>query len=163
MTRRRRTLLAAAAVVGTLVLGGCGDSSAQRRAEVAARGRTVMPFDLARTTHVFTDLADGGVQTVTANDAADNEQIGLIRGHLQDEQTRFVRGDFSDPEAIHGPQMPGLAELKAAGGRVHVRYKELGDGARLWYSTEDPALVDALHAWFKAQSSDHGSEHHMTG
>jgi hypothetical protein len=36
------------------------------QAKVAARGAEVMPFDLDRTTHVFTKLPDGGVQTVTA-------------------------------------------------------------------------------------------------
>ena len=159
-------MVSAAGVAGVLVLAGWlltrtgGDEKrTQRQAEVAAKGNGVMPFDLAKTTHVFTDLDDGGRQTVTANDATDTEQIVSIRSHLQEEEAKFRGGDFSDPGAIHGENMPGLGELKSAAGRVQVRYEELSDGARLWYSSADPILVDALHDWFNAQSSDHGSEH----
>jgi hypothetical protein len=155
-------VMATAVAIGGRAITSSRRSGAQtaRQAEVAARGGTVMPFDLKKTTHVFTDLADGGVQTVTANDADDDAQIVLVRAHLQDEEAKFRAGDFSDPEAIHGPSMPGLAALKAADGGVQVRYEAVAAGARLWYSTSDPGLVDALHAWFAAQSSDHGSALH---
>ncbi|GAA1580951.1 hypothetical protein GCM10009789_38530 [Kribbella sancticallisti] len=133
-----------------------GGDLADRRAEVAARGADVMPFDLTRTTHVFSKNATGGVQTVTANDPADTTQIELIRGHLREEATKFTRGDFADPAAIHGHDMPGLAELRAGAARVDVRYEQLEDGATLSYSTEEPQLVKGIHAWFEAQSSDHG-------
>ena len=170
--RRRRTVLVVAATaasgllffLGAWSLGGMGrnGSQGQRQEEVAARGSQVMPFDLAKTTHVFTDRDDGGVQTVTADDPGDATQVGLIRTHLREEEAKFTKGDFGDPTTIHGSAMPGLKELQAAGDRVQVRYEETADGARLWYSTADPSLVDALHAWFKAQSSDHRSEHHPT-
>jgi hypothetical protein len=133
-----------------------GQAAASRQAEVAARGRAVMGFDLDRTTHVFQDLPDGGRQTVTADDPADRQQVRLVQVHLRNEQAAFARGDFADPAAIHGQEMPGLAELKAGVGRVTVRYRALRGGAELRYQTSDPVLVAALHAWFKAQTSDHG-------
>jgi hypothetical protein len=167
LTPRTRTLLLGAAVLllaaGLVTTGWLlpnrpptGQASASRQAEVAAKGRVVMPFDLDRTTHVFEELADGGRQTVTADDPTDHQQVRLIQAHLRDEQAAFARGDFADPAAIHGQAMAGLAELTAGVGRVRVRYRALGDGAELRYRTSDPVLVAALHAWFTAQTSDHG-------
>jgi hypothetical protein len=131
-------------------------ASPERRAEVAARGARVMPFDLTRTTHAFTSTGEGGVQTVTANDPGDTLQVRLIREHLRRESDRFARGDFDDPMAIHGHQMPGLAELRTAGGKVRVEYSEIPAGARIRYRTSDPGLREALHRWFAAQRRDHG-------
>lgn len=129
----------------------------QRRiANVAQRGAQVMPFDLDRTLHVFERTDDGGLQTVTARAAADHDQIALIRAHLREEAASFSRGDFSDPAAIHGDTMPGLAELRASAGQIDVRYSDLPDGAQISYRTDDPALIEALHHWFAAQLSDHG-------
>ena len=131
-------------------------SMTDRQAEVATRGSTVMPFELERTTHNFQKTSDGGLQTVTADDARDTEQVHLIREHLSAEARRFTEGDFGDPAAIHGAAMPGLAELAEAGSAITIEYRELADGAAIRYSTSDPALVTALHHWFDAQVSDHG-------
>jgi hypothetical protein len=133
-----------------------------RIAEVADRGREVMPFDLDKTTHVFEPASDGGRQTVVAKDATDGEQIALIRAHLRSEADKFQRGDFSDPAAIHGPDMPGLAELRAGAARIEVQFSETPAGAEILYTTEEPGLVDALHRWFAAQLADHG-DHVMPG
>ncbi|MFF2852808.1 hypothetical protein ACFVT5_41945 [Streptomyces sp. NPDC058001] len=51
--------------------------------------------------------------------------------------------------------MPGRAELQDGYERIEVRYKERSDGATLTCTTDEPALVDALHGWFEAQLSDH--------
>ncbi|WP_218021079.1 hypothetical protein [Nocardia crassostreae] len=96
----------------------------------------------------------------TAHEPADAEQIRLIREHLTAEAAKFATGDFSDPTTIHGDEMLGLADLRAGVNRFTVRYEELPDGAILHYSSNEPALVDALHRWFEAQSSDHGTDHH---
>jgi hypothetical protein len=135
---------------------GADQPLADRQAEVAAKGRSVMPFDLDRTTHRFQELPDGGRQTVTADDPTDRAQARLIQAHLRKEQAAFSRGDFTDPASIHGNTMPGLAALKAGASRIAVRYQDLPDGAELRYTTSDPVLVAALHAWFKAQRIDHG-------
>jgi len=64
-----------ALVVGGFAVAGFGDGGNRpvgaRQAAVERRGMAVMPFDQARTTHVFTKTADGGVESVAANDPAD--------------------------------------------------------------------------------------------
>lgn len=123
---------------------------------VAERGRQVMPFDLEKTTHVFTPSEDGGRQEVLAKDPADAEQIRLIREHLAEIAAAFGRGDFSGPASIHGDAMPGLSALRTAPpGRVEYRYQELPDGARIDYVSRDAGLVEAIHRYFDAQLSDH--------
>ena len=149
-----------AAVGAALLIGGIqqdsGEARTGRQEAVAERGRTVMPFDLEQTTHHFTPTKTGGVQDVVADQPDDATQVSLIRTHLQQEAKAFSQGDFGDPAQIHGDSMPGLAELEGGYQRIEVRYRERPDGATLTYTTEEPALVDALHDWFEAQLSDHG-------
>jgi hypothetical protein len=137
------------------------ESSATRQQEIVKKGANVMPFDLARTTHYFDDTASGGIETVTANDPADMTQIALIRAHLASEEKRFARGDFSDPAKIHGRDMPGLAKLETAGGKLRVSYKDLPAGASLTYASRDQATIAAIHEWFAAQRNDHEAHAHM--
>jgi hypothetical protein len=148
--------LVVALAVGGWVLSDLVRGAGSREAEVAERGARVMPFDLERTTHVFRATSDGGVQEVVSDDAVDPEQVALIRGHLREEAIRFTAGDFADPAAIHGDDMPGLAVLRARHDDVDVAYAELAAGARITYRSRDPEVVDALHAWFDAQLADHG-------
>lgn len=129
---------------------------AARQAEIAARSRQVMPFDLDHTTHHFAKAATGGVQTVTSDDPADAQQVKLIREHLTAEAARFSRGEYGDPASIHGGDMPGLRDLEQGRARIHIRYTEAPAGARIAYTTPDASLVKALHAWFDAQITDHG-------
>lgn len=157
MIRKTQLLIAALPVAATLSFG-CADSAPQRtrQEEVAARGAEVMPFDLERTTHIFEPLDDGGIQRVTADDATDREQISLIREHLAKEADAFARGDFSDPERIHGDNMPGLRELRSGYEDIEVSYSELPAGGRIRYRSSNASLVQALHGWFEAQVMDHG-------
>lgn len=131
-------------------------ASPERQAEVAARGARVMPFDLAKTRHVFESLPEGGLQTVSAKDPGDTTQVRLIREHLAAEATKFSRGDFEDPMAIHGHEMPGVPELRRGFSGIRVEYTPEATGARIRYLSKDPALVAALHRWFEAQRADHG-------
>lgn len=148
--------LAAALVAGGYIWASRGDDG-DRQVEVAKRGAEVMSFDLERTSHVFRPLDDGGVQTVVADDPNDSEQIALVRSHLEREAARFEQGDFDDPARVHGHEMPGLAELRAGAERVAVRYEPVAAGGRIRYVTRDPAIVRAIHEWFRAQVSDHGA------
>jgi hypothetical protein len=130
-----------------------------RQAEVATRGADVMPFSLTATTHVFTKTADGGTQRVVAKKAGDVAQIQLIRTHLRDIEAQFRKGDFSGPAHIHGDDMPGLAQLKAANpGEISIAYRDVPGGAELAYRSSNPKLVSALHRWFDAQVSDHKAD-----
>ncbi len=115
-----------------------------------------MPFDLARGTHIFTPMADGGTQDVVSKDG-DTQQIVLVRDHLRKEAAAFAHGDYTDPTSIHGAEMPGLKELKAGADRIRIAFEELPQGARLRFSTRDAALVAALHQWFDAQVREHGA------
>jgi len=124
--------------------------------EVQRRGAQVMPFSLEHTTHIFTKTDKGGIQQVIAKESADAEQVGLIRAHLGEISRAFAQGDFSDPEKIHGVEMPGLAAMKGAKpGQITIGYKELSNGAQIDYSTEVPGLIEAIHQWFDAQLADH--------
>jgi len=159
----KTTLLIALAIVltGTITIGILYRSgmltARSRQAEVAARSAQVMPFDLEQTTHVFQQLSDGGLQTVTANDVTNTQQIALIQAHLQEEAGKFRRGDFGAPATIHGQDMPGLDDLKAGAAKIDVEYTALPYGGQIRYATSDPTLIMALHHWFAAQISDHGA------
>ena len=122
------------------------------------RGSLVMPFDLDKTTHSFDKTPDGGIQQVRTKDSNDQEQILLIRSHLQGEAERFSQGDFGDPKTLHGEDMPGLDVLSVSQGKFTVTYQELSDGAQLSYLTDDPKIIDAFHLWFMAQMMDHGMD-----
>ena len=148
-------------VAALLTISGaaCGSDQdlAERQEAVAQAGADVMPFPLDETTHIFTDTPSGGRQDVVADDPTDENSIEAIRDHLAEETTKFQIGDFSDPEAIHGSAMPGLAALEAGFDQIDVELLETATGAAITYTTQDPDLVSAIHLWFEAQTSDHGS------
>lgn len=122
---------------------------------VAERGRHVMPFNLEKTLHVFEKTKHGGLQQVIATNAADSEQIQLIRRHLRELTASFQKGDFSRQHRIHGENMPGISELTESYKRVQFFYRELANGAEIEYAAEDSALIDAIHRYFNAQLRDH--------
>ena len=144
-------------ILGSLLaFAGCTSAAPDHQAEVAERGADVMPFDLERSTHIFEKLDEGGLQQVVSDDG-DAEQTRLIREHLAEEAERFQNGDFHDPAMIHGDNMAGLHELVTGADRLTITYSEIDDGAQILYAADDPDLVNALHAWFDQQVSDHGS------
>ena len=151
--------IAAVAALLAITASACGsnDDLADRQAAVAEAGAEVMPFALEATTHIFTDTPTGGRQDVVADDPSDEVNIEQIRLHLVEEADKFRSGDFSDPEAIHGSAMPGLATLKTRYDDITVDLVDTEDGAAIVYTTEYPDVVDAIHSWFAAQASDHGS------
>ncbi len=159
-TRRALSTLAIlAAAIGGSACSGSGVATADRQRVVAAKGAEVMPFDLDATTHRFLPKPTGGVQQVLADDPADATQVELIRAHLRKERAKFWRGDFADPTAIHGADMPGVAELSAAGRNrsLAVTYADLPDGAQLSFTSNKPGVVAAVQRWLRAQQGDHGA------
>ena len=143
-------------LITLLLAAGCTPAAAERQSEVAERGAEVMPFDLERTTHIFEKLPNGGRQAIVSDDK-DNAQIQLIRAHLAEEASRFSQGDFHDPSMIHGEDMAGLHELVMGAGEITIIYSDLDEGGQILFTTEDAALVAALHAWFDQQVADHGA------
>ena len=159
-TRRSlATVLVVIAAIGASACSRSVDALADRRHAVATKSAKVMPFDLDATTHRFWPKPSGGVQQVLSDDPTNVVQIDLVRAHLQQELTKFQRGDFSDPSSIHGDAMPGVAELSKAGrdGSLTVSFEALPDGAQLIFTSDAPGVVAALQRWFRAQKSDHGA------
>jgi hypothetical protein len=135
--------------------GSNAASLASKQAQVAERGRSVMPFDINRTLHHFRKQPSGGVEQVVSIDS-DPQQVSLIRQHLQAEAARFQHGNYSDPGTIHGPDMPGLSAVARGARHIDIRYTQIPTGAQIAYATADPALVGAIHTWFDAQVKEHG-------
>lgn len=157
--RYARAARAGAALLATLSIAGCGSTLSQSRQEhVHHIGGQVMPFDLARTVHVFRMTENGGIQRVLSRDRDASEQIAKIQQHLQHEAHAFQRGDYNDPATLHGENMPGLKELQAGAARIKVTYSPLADGAEIRFETTDLALLTAIHRWFGAQLSEHGAD-----
>lgn len=143
----------AAMLVATSAIASAADE--QRQTQVEHKSENVMPFSMQSSKHVFVPTPNGGVQTVLVH-GGNAEQVALVRSHLRKEAGAFARGDFADPASIHGGDMPGLKAMHAGAARISVRYADVPNGARITYATTDPALVSAIHAWFKAQVNDHG-------
>jgi hypothetical protein len=121
-------------------------------------GAQVMPFDLDKTQHIFEMTESGGIQQVVVRDPVYADQVPLIRMHLQHEAISFQSGDYSDPNSLHGADMPGVKELSAGAVHIQVSYRPLPNGAEITFSTGDLHLITALHRWFGAQLSDHGAD-----
>ena len=126
---------------------------------VHGHGHEVMPFDLARTLHIFQMTEDGGIQQVVMREGvADAEQVELIQHHLMMEAAAFRKGDFTDPAQLHGATMPGLKELQSGAARIRITYRPLPDGAEIRFKSSDIRLITAIHRWFGAQLSEHGGD-----
>lgn len=139
------------------VFGQTADPS--RQEAVRERSADVMPFDMNATTHVFTKTPGGGVQRVVVKSPGNTKQTALIRRHLKDIAERFARGDFGAPTDVHGAEMPGLAQLKAAKpGEIRILYSNVANGGQIEYLAKRPELIAAIHEWFDAQLSDHGAD-----
>jgi len=55
--------------------------------------------------------------------------LKLVREHIQEVREQFLKGDFSGPGHIHGQDMPGLTDLKAAKpGQIDMAYKDVRGG-----------------------------------
>ncbi|MGE0741899.1 MAG: aspartate carbamoyltransferase [Hyphomonadaceae bacterium] len=144
----------ASACASEVATDGGAAPTTERLQAVAAAGAEVMPFDLERTTHIFSDQAWGGEQVVVSDDG-DTTQIALIRAHLSAEAARFAHGEFASPEHIHGQNMPGLDVMRSA--EIEISYSERPQGGAITYRATDQAVIHAIHAWFAAQRSDHGA------
>ncbi len=146
-------------IAAALLLVSCCAAGAQTPQErVHQMSHTVMPFEMAKTLHVFAMNETGGVMRVVARDPGESDQVTLIRRHLRHEAERFQKGDFSDPAALHGADMPGLKELRAGASQLEVSYQELPAGGAITFRTTDIHLITAVHRWFGGQLSEHGAD-----
>ena len=156
MKLQNKLFIAVLAAITSLSVYAQEKASEARLDEIAQKGVQIMPFNLDQTVHVFSKKEDGGLQQVIVKNQINTGQIKLIRQHLNKIANKFKQGDFSDPSKLHGDNMPGLAMLKKAKpGEINIIYTELPDGAQIIYSSDNPALILAIHQWFDAQLSDH--------
>ena len=155
---RRLLRLAAGAVALLVVVASVGARAQTTQEHVHEMAHGVMPFDLAKTLHVFRMTDSGGVERVIVRDSAHSDQLPLIREHLRKEAERFQLGDYSDPAQLHGARMAGIDELARGARRIRISYGELPDGAQIVFKTSDARLVTAIHRWFGAQLSEHGTD-----
>jgi len=147
------TLLAIMSIFGSV------NVNAQTQQEhVHNMSHSVMPFDMAKTVHIFKMTDSGGVQKVIVKDTAKTDQIALIQHHLHMESEQFQQGNYSDPASLHGADMPGLKELRIGATHIKVSYASLPNGAEITFETTDLHLLTALHRWFGAQLSEHGAD-----
>lgn len=158
-TRLRGITLCGLGLLVLLIIGACvSQPSSNHQEMIHEMGSQVMPFDLTKTKHIFEMTETGGVQKVIVKDKKDVDQLAPIRQHLMHESMRFSEGDFSDPTSLHGKDMPGIQELAAGVSQIRIIYSELPNGAQISFVTEDLKLITAIHKWFGAQLSDHGSD-----
>jgi len=164
----QKFILSAVLMTQPLVVLAVEAASEARLDEVAAKGRMVMPFNLEQTMHVFSKTKQGGVQQVIAKDPSNKAQISLIKEHLGKIYTDFNAQNYSDPEKIHGADMPGLIALQnAKPEELSLQYQDLSNGAEITYTAKKTELITAIHQWFDAQLSDHARHstmhrtHHM--
>ena len=145
-------------VILFLVLGGTVAWAETKQEHVHHMSHDVMPFDVAKTTHIFRMTDSGGVERVVVKDASEKDQVALIQQHLRHEAEAFQRGDYSDPASLHGADMPGLKELQTDAEQISVGYSVLPNGAEITFETADLHLLTAIHRWFGAQLSEHGAD-----
>jgi hypothetical protein len=139
-----------------LALAGCVEGKDDKLADVRERGEMVMGFDLEKTTHTFAGDTDGGVQSVVVKDLKDTENLLKLREHLKEVAEKFSRGDFEDPETIHGENMDGVKELKTLYKEITISYKDIENGGEISYTTKNGEAIMAIHHWFEAQLREHG-------
>lgn len=153
-----RAFLMFGLVLATIAADAAADDVNERQTEVRQRGADVMSFSIADTLHTFEKTPEGGVQRVEAR-AGHIEEVPKIRAHLKRIAQSFQSRDFSGPAHIHGESMPGLAELRgAASSELAIAYRDIDQGGEIRYTATSPGIVAAVHRWFDAQLSDHGSD-----
>ncbi|OAI18983.1 MULTISPECIES: hypothetical protein [Methylomonas] len=148
-----------------------GGAAAKPTAELSSAAHSpLVPYDRAQALESFSKTVHGGILHIVAKSADNAEQIRRIQDYLRQTAAEFQKGDFSSTERYHGPDMPGLAQMKVAQpGEIRFDFKRLPDGGQIHFSTEYAPLLTALHHWFDAQIAEHGSaalpehsQHHAT-
>jgi len=118
----------------------------------------LLPYSVDQALEGFAKTANGGIMQIVAKPDSESKQIKLMQQYLRQTAMEYGKGDFSSTERFHGVDMPGLAQMKAAkANEIRYEYKALQNGGQIVFSTEDPQLLNALHAWIEAQIKEHGN------
>lgn len=131
-------------------------------ADVKKHGAEAMGFDQDKTTHHFVLARDGGYVQVTANSAQDTTSIKQVRSHLQEQQKKFAKGDFSAPQHTHSRVPPGVPTMQRLRHVIRYSYEPIDGGARLRITSHNYQALAAIHDFLKFQISDHQTGDPMT-
>lgn len=121
------------------------------------RGDKGMGFLQAKTTHHFLLQPDGGVISVSANDAKDSSTRDQIRVHLEHVTQAFSEGDFDIPMSVHDQVPPGVPEMKRLAPLIRYRFTETEAGGKVSISSHSPDAVTAIHNFLAFQIREHGT------
>ena len=124
---------------------------------VIERGNAAMGFDQDKTTHHFLLRGDGGVIQVTVNDAADADNLKMIRSHLAHIADSFAKGDFNIPMLVHDQVPNGVPVMKQLRDKITYRYEQMDKGGRVVIQTNDPQALAAIHEFLKFQIREHAT------
>jgi hypothetical protein len=81
-------------VIAVLLLINFGSATAQTQQQhVHDMSHGVMPFDTAKTVHIFKMTETGGIERVVVRDRSYVDQVLLIQKHLREEASRLQRRD----------------------------------------------------------------------
>ena len=120
------------------------------------RGKMVMGFDQARTTHHFLLFNDGGAIDVGVKDSADTKNRDAIRSHLPHVAMMFGEGNFEAPMLVHdSTRVPGTKVMAERKGVIRYQYVETATGGRVNIVTSDPEALAAVHTFLKFQIAEH--------
>jgi len=118
-----------------------------------------MGVDQYTSTHRFDDLPDGGrIELQRGED--DPAGVEQIRQHLQHIAQAFAAGDFSDPTAVHGHEMPGTGVMAQRSELITYSFTPLPRGGEVRITTEDPDALRAIHSFMAAQRGEHRAGGH---
>lgn len=134
------------------------DADREQHAAQNTNAHQALPYAVDQALEGFASTPTGGIMQITAKSAKDSQQIKRMQQYLRQTAQEYRKGDFSSTERFHGTHMPGLAQMKAAKtDQIQYQFKALPNGGQILFSTEDPQLLDALHAWIDAQIKEHGN------
>jgi len=134
------------------------ESDAGKHAAKNTSAHQLLPYSVDQALEGFAKTANGGIMQIVAKPDSDSKQIKLMQQYLRQTAVEYAKGDFSSTERFHGTDMPGLAQMKAAKvNDISYEYKALQNGGQIVFSTEDPQLLNVLHAWIEAQIKEHGN------
>jgi hypothetical protein len=119
------------------------------------RGEKGMGFSQTATTHHFLLNADGGVIQAEANDRADTATRDNIRVHLTHIAKAFSAGDFAIPMFVHDTVPPGVRVMKQLADKIHYKFEETSEGARILITTANRDALAAVQQFLRFQIAEH--------
>jgi hypothetical protein len=123
-------------------------------AAVQARGAVAMGVNQFTSSHIFEPLPDGG-RIELQRDVADSEGTAQIRRHMQEIAAQFAAGDFRLPGFVHAQAVPGTDVMTAKRAAITYAVESLPRGAAVRLHSDDPAAIEAIHAFLAFQRHDH--------